>query len=84
MLHFVFTVYDSKAEAYLQPLFVKSKGEAIRSFSDEVNREDSLLFKHVEDFTLFQLGSWDDQTAQFDLNPTPVAVGKAIEFLKKS
>ena len=78
----VFTVYDSKADCYLQPIYFKSKGEAIRSFSDECNRSESQMNVHAEDFTLFQLGEFDDSNASFDLLVTPVAIGKAIEFIK--
>ena len=60
MLQFVYSVYDAKAEAFLQPFFSHSDGLAIRSFSDAVEREDSSFSKHKEDFSLFKLGEFDD------------------------
>jgi hypothetical protein len=77
----VFSVYDSKVGAYLQPMFFRSKGEAIRAFSSAVADTDHQFHKYASDFTLFELGSWDDLKAKFDLLPTPVSIGVAIEFL---
>lgn len=82
MIHKVFTVFDSKAEIYLQPFMFQTKGQAVRVFQDSANDENHQFNKHAEDFTLFELGEYDDNTAQFKLHDTPAPIGKAIEFLK--
>lgn len=82
MISKLFTIYDCKAEAYLKPFMYQNKGEAIRAFSDTVNSNDSMLNKHPEDYTLFELGTWDDNTAKYDIYFTPVSLGKALEYLK--
>lgn len=84
MISKIFTVYDCKAEAYLPPFMYQNKGEAIRAFADTVNNEKSMMNKHPEDYTLFELGTWDDNSAKYDILFTPVSLGKAIEYLKKS
>jgi hypothetical protein len=76
----VFGIYDSKAEAYLPPFFVKSKGEAIRAITSHVMDEHHNFCKYAEDFTLFELGSWDDSTAKFELLATPHSLGVLVEF----
>ena len=40
----------------------------VRSFSDEVNndREDNQINKHPSDFSLYELGSYDDDTGLFE------------------
>ena len=48
----VFGIYDSKAEAYLPPFFMKSKGEAIRAITAHVNDSQHNFCKYAEDFTL--------------------------------
>jgi len=78
------TVRDVKAEAYLPPLFVRSKGEAIRSFADEVNSKDTMLGKHPSDFVLFYLGEYDEQTAKFDLASSPQSLGVGTDFVKSN
>lgn len=76
----IFTVYDSKAEAYLPPFYLSTKGQAIRAFTDTANDPNHTFYKHPEDYTLFLLGQFEDGNASFHLQKTPIAMGKAIEF----
>lgn len=78
----VFSVYDSKVEVYLQPFFMRTKGEAIRGFSDLVNDETTQFSKYKEDYTLYELGSFHDDTGLFDMLSKPVSIGVALEFAK--
>lgn len=78
----MYSVYDSKAEAFLPPFFMLSRGSAIRDFSDAVNDASHVFFKHREDYTLFELGSFDDSSAAFALSLTPTSLGVGIEFVK--
>lgn len=81
----IFTVYDSKTEAYMPPFFMQSTGQAMRSFEDTINHEKEHVFgKHPEDFTLFELGKFDDQTSTFNLHKTSLPLAKAIELCIKS
>lgn len=63
----VVSVYDSAVNAFARPFFVPSTGVALRSFSDEVNRQapDNPMSQHPEDFTLYLLGSFDEDSGQF-------------------
>jgi len=79
----VFGIYDSKAEAYLPPFMMKSKGEAIRALTSHVEDPQHNFCKYCEDFTLFEFGSWDDSTGKYDLLPTPHSIAVLIE-LKRS
>ena len=81
MLHKVFTVFDSKIGSYCAPFFLKARGEAIRSFVDTAQGKDSLISSHPEDFTLFELGEFDDLNATFVLHPTPISLGVAVELI---
>jgi len=76
----MFTVYDSKAEAYMQPFFAKSTGEALRSFSDTCQDKNHIFAKHPGDFTLFELGTWDEQTSDFVIYESKKSLGTAIEY----
>jgi len=76
----IFSVFDSKVGAYMSPFFMRSTGEAVRAFTQAVSDKDTQFCKHPEDYTLFELGEWDDQTSKFDLKSTPVSLGLAIEF----
>jgi hypothetical protein len=61
------SVFDSVSGLYARPAFVASKGVARRMFSDEVNRmdKDNALNGHSEDFGLYYLGVFDDETGLF-------------------
>lgn len=78
---FVFSVYDSKVEAFMNPFFMNSKGEAIRAFSDTVADSKHPFAKHPADYTLFCLGTFDNSTGEFDRLSTPQSLGLAIEFI---
>lgn len=75
----IFSVYDVKAEAYLPPFYLRSCGEAERVFADCVGDSSHKFGAHPEDFTLFWLGSIDDQDASFELFPTPTPLSKGLE-----
>lgn len=55
-------VRDAKAEIFMRPWFVNTTGQAIRTFSDEVNRSDkeNTLFNHPSDFALYEVATFND------------------------
>ena len=77
------SVYDSKGEFYSNPICCKSKGEAVRSFEDEVNDPKSPIFKHPEDYTLFAIGEFDDSNCCFAMYESKVSLGLAVEFKRE-
>lgn len=82
MLKLIYTILDTKAAAYLPPFYMRSNGEALRAFSDEISNGDSQIAKHPEDFILFQIGTFDEQTGE--LSPvSPISLAKAIDLVVK-
>lgn len=79
----MFSIYDAKAEAFSQPFFVPTKGLAIRSFTDAANDPKTNIHLYPEDYTLFELGEFDDAKALFVPLSTPNPIGLAIEFKKQ-
>lgn len=84
MISKIFTVYDVKTEAYLNPFFMATKGAAIRGFSELVNDPNHNFGKYPADFILFEIGSYDDQRGLVESLPAPLSVGVGVDFLKKS
>lgn len=71
-------VRDAAVDCFGQPIFVRHLGEAIRSFSDEVNREGSSFNKHYTDYELFCVGDYDDQSARVQpCEPVSLVTGKS-------
>lgn len=71
------SVFDLKVNAYMPPFYVRSKLEAVRSFSDAVGDATSQFCKHPEDYTLFQLGWFNDATGE--LSPDKSVIITALE-----
>ena len=83
MIHKIFTVYDSKAELFMQPFFMPTTGQALRSFEDTCNDPSTLFAKHPADFTLFEIGSYEDITCAIHINDSKVNLGTALEYVQK-
>lgn len=79
----LFTIYDSKAETYVAPFCLLSRGEAIRAFTDTVNDQSIPPGKYPEDFSLFELGTFDETNCKFVLYSTPTSLGVGVEFVKQ-
>lgn len=80
----IYVVYDSKAEAYMQPFFMRSRGEALRGWQDACNDTKTQFNKFPEDFTLFEIGEYDELTAKIIQPNAHTALGKALEYVKKN
>jgi hypothetical protein len=61
----IVAVKDRAVDAYNRPFYVPTIGAAIRSFTDEVNRTESEMNAHPEDYDLYEMGTFCDQTGTF-------------------
>jgi hypothetical protein len=75
----VVTVFDSKVEAYLPPMYFKARGEALRSITETCNDSQSMFFKHPADYFFYELGEFDDSKGVFTLTE-PKILGCALDF----
>lgn len=82
----IVSIFDSATQAYSRPVFVQSSGVAIRSFTDEVNRNEpnNEMIRHPGDFSLFLLGTFDDATGVFECQqPLPQLLVQASSVIHK-
>ncbi len=82
MKHFMFSVFDVKAGAYLQPWFLPTEGMAKRCFADCVNDKEHNFGLHPADYTLFCVGMFDDSKADLFADGGPKSIGNGLEFLQ--
>lgn len=69
----LYAVFDSAVGTFAPPMALRSRGEAIRSFTDACKDPQSVLARHPSQFRLFYLGEYDDSTADFVVQkPMPV------------
>ncbi len=78
---FVFSIFDSKADAYLLPFFSRNRGVALRQFMSAVQDESSDFHRYAGDYTLFEIGTWDDNEGLLTEHNAKVNLGVAIQFL---
>lgn len=62
MLLKMFSVYDSKAEAYLQPFYANTTALAVRMFTSACNNPEQDFNKYAADYTLFEIGTFETDT----------------------
>ena len=67
----VYAIYDSGVSTWLKPVYAKNNGEILRSFTEICNDSQSQFFKHPSDYTLFELGTFDDDSGVFTLHKVP-------------
>lgn len=86
MIRKVISVFDVQAQTFAQPMFVAAMGVGVRMVADEVNRaaDDNLLYRHPQDFRLFELGEWDDQSGVCKFHAQPVLVQDLSTFQVKA
>lgn len=88
MLLDVVSIYDLKLGAYAQPTVVATTAVAMRSFTDQVNNPQSPMFAHPEDYSLYHIAKFNDETGDFlpisDDGTTVALIVKASDCIQKS
>ena len=79
----VFTVFDSKAGVFMQPFYAVSSGVAERQFLAAVMDSEHEFHRFAEDYTLFELAKYDEESGKFENLESPrsllnAAVAKAL------
>lgn len=78
----MYSIRDQKSEVYNLPFFQKTHGEAERSFRTTAMDQKTTICQHPEDFDLYFLGEYDDNTGKFQPNETPQHILKAIDCIQ--
>lgn len=78
-------VKDRAINAFGQPFFEHTRGSAIRAFRDAVNQADAnnQFNKHPEDFDLYQIGEYDENTGVVNGTQTaegPIMIARAQDL----
>src|SRR4051812_28446427 len=58
----VFAPFDSKLSVWMNPMFFLHAGQAERTWRELANDPQTMVCKHPGDFTLFQIGFFDDES----------------------
>jgi len=83
MIKKMYAIRDAKAEAFLNPWFKVTHGEAERDFNAAVNNEETTLAKYPEDFDLYYLGDYDDNSGKLKSLDSPQHIVKAVQLVRQ-
>lgn len=68
----VFALRDRQSAVFQLPMCVPAFGPLVRELTDAVNDErNGMLYKHPEDYQLYRLGDFDDNTGVFSCEKLP-------------
>ena len=84
MKHSICAIRDSAIEAYMRPFTAQTPGQAHRLFVDEVRREGSEIGAHPEDYAIYHLADFDDNTGMITPIDPPKCIQRAIEVIQNS
>lgn len=77
-----FSVFDLKAEAFLPPFYAQTTGLAIRMFESAASDQNHDFHKYATDYTLFELGTFDQAKGVSEDLPAPVNLGLAASYAR--
>lgn len=83
MIHIICAVRDRQLDAFMRPFTAATRGQAIRAFTDEVNRQGSDIGQHPEDYELYELGQFDDDTGKLTSADKPQSIAIASNVLER-
>lgn len=77
------SVYDKASQVFAQPFYTPTRAAAIRSFTDAVGNKESAFCAHPEDYVLFELGVFDDNSGELVTNSSPEKLLTALECVRR-
>lgn len=75
----LFSIYDSKAKAYLRPFTLPTSAHAIREVAEHM-QQPGVFSDYPEDFSLFEVGEFDEQTGMVTAHLNHESLGTLIRL----
>jgi len=79
----VYTLFDEKAAFYGSPFYCKTDNEALRMVSDAARSTETLIGTHPEDYSLYNVGQFDDNAGKLIPENVPVFIVKVTELVTR-
>jgi len=83
MIHNAYVVYDSAAQIYNKPFYLINDQVAMRAAQDLIDDQNTDIARHPEQFSMFKIGIYDDETALFTILDTPINLVRFHELTPK-
>lgn len=69
MMLYVYSIFDTAADAYIRPVFYPNEEVMIRSLRQLLMQPDDVVATFPEQFQVYSLGTFDDATGVLDVHP---------------
>lgn len=83
MKYSIYSIRDDLT-GFLTPTFEVNDAVAMRNFSYAVERDDSLLSSHPQDYSFYHIGYFDSDTGCFESIQPPNLICRASSLVHKS
>lgn len=80
----VLSVFDSKIGEFNSPFFMRTRGEALRGWTDVCNDPSTDFHKFSEDYALMEIAEYDEETGKFMNLDAPLNLGLAAQYKKSA
>lgn len=77
----IYSIYDAKANAYMEPWFLPTEPMAIRAFTDVARDEATPIGTHPEDYHLVQVGTWNPKKGTIVSGDAPLTIATATAVI---
>lgn len=77
----IYAIKDTATQVYGQPMFLITEPQAVRMFTNEVNREsnDNPLFTNPDDFEMYRIGFYNTDAGKITpIDPVMIARAKDL------
>lgn len=81
MIHQLIAVKDVKAGHYAKPVAVPTDAVGVRAFQDAVNDKSTEYAKHPEDYEIWNIGTYDDNSGKV-VASEPRQLASAVALIK--
>jgi len=78
----LFAIRDEKAKAFTALVTDRNSAQAERNFKTAVKNPETDYAKYPEDFTLYEMGTYDQDTGQITPHSSPLIVCHATSLLQ--
>ena len=85
MIYGVYAIYDSAAHVFTAPTIDISDASAVRNFQQAIANSGSVMNFKPDDFSLYQIGSFDVETGELEpfTPPSRLIVGSDGDYRKE-
>lgn len=78
----LYTLFDKAAAVFNAPFSQRSRGEAVRNFKMLLEDQNSLPFKFPQDYTLYEIGEFDDSNGSIQMHEHPELMYRGSDHIR--